>query len=515
MPLQIRRGTAAERTGLTAPLVIGELLYVTDQGKLYIGDGTSIGSTDIVGNPGQGGKGLVITGFTSEDAQDATALLFSNGTHTNISFTYNDGAESLSADIDLSSYVGNINVQGTIDADFKGSLFADDSGLLVDAVDRKFFGDLEGNVVGSVVGDLKGSVFGDDSTLLIDAVSSTIPASVVSGTFTGNVIGNISGNVTGNVITNLISSSDSSTILVDTPTNFQTQVDIDGSVRIFDGLEIVASDAASRQFELTSSFETVESSTLIFRRSRGNFQAPTIVQTNDILGGFVWNAYTGSIYDTSATVYLEVKEISAGVVSPSLKFNFRRPVSSGGDIATIVKIDHNSVNIYARDPDEIPLHLWNFHETAGNAANFVLTRARGVIDTPATVLNGDAVYDIVFRAHDGTTTRLVSQIRASIDGAVSTGITPGRLDFSLADGSGVNTGILRLTNDKVVHADKIGGLSNNYTEFTQMPVLPTYADETAADTAIGGSGNRVNGMMYYDSGSSAVKAVVGGAWTAL
>jgi hypothetical protein len=35
----------------------------------------------------------------------------------------------------------------------------------------------------ALTGDVNGSVFGDDSTLLVDAVNNTIPASVISGTF--------------------------------------------------------------------------------------------------------------------------------------------------------------------------------------------------------------------------------------------------------------------------------------------------------------------------------------------
>ena len=45
--------------------------------------------------------------------------------------------------------------------------------------------------------DLRGSVFADDSTLMVDAVSGIIPAAVVSGTFTGSMVGNVTGNVTG------------------------------------------------------------------------------------------------------------------------------------------------------------------------------------------------------------------------------------------------------------------------------------------------------------------------------
>jgi cation transporter-like permease len=47
----------------------------------------------------------------------------------------------------------------------------------------------------------KGSIFADDSTLLVDAVSGTIVGPVVgniTGNLTGNVVGNVTGNLTGN-----------------------------------------------------------------------------------------------------------------------------------------------------------------------------------------------------------------------------------------------------------------------------------------------------------------------------
>jgi hypothetical protein len=52
------------------------------------------------------------------------------------------------------------------------------------------------------VGDLKGSVFGDDSTVIVDAINNTLAGDLtgnVTGNLTGNVTGNVSGNVTGNV----------------------------------------------------------------------------------------------------------------------------------------------------------------------------------------------------------------------------------------------------------------------------------------------------------------------------
>ena len=57
MPLQIRRGTESQRQSMTLPLAQGELLWITDDKKLYIGDGTSVPNTL---SP--------VTGFTTEDA---------------------------------------------------------------------------------------------------------------------------------------------------------------------------------------------------------------------------------------------------------------------------------------------------------------------------------------------------------------------------------------------------------------------------------------------------------------
>ena len=61
----------------------------------------------------------------------------------------------------------------------------------------------------TIDGDLSGSVFADNSTLLVDAVNGQISASIVKGTFSGAVNGTLDGELTGSVY------SDDSTILVD------------------------------------------------------------------------------------------------------------------------------------------------------------------------------------------------------------------------------------------------------------------------------------------------------------
>ncbi len=47
MPLKLRRGLNADRTSITP--AEGEPIYTTDTKKLYVGDGTTAGDTEIGG----------------------------------------------------------------------------------------------------------------------------------------------------------------------------------------------------------------------------------------------------------------------------------------------------------------------------------------------------------------------------------------------------------------------------------------------------------------------------------
>ena len=227
MPLQIRRGTDAERTAMSTPLAEGELLYVTDDQRLYIGNGTTLG-------------GVSITGYTNEDAQDTVNTMFQAGSHSGISFTYDDAGNAISAAVDLTAYTGEIS--GSI----QGSVFAENSTLLVDAdtASIKLDGTVKGHIVpdqdsvydlgsvtekfrdlylsgsslylgsaqitstglsvnlpagstvggspilggdGGLTGDLQGSVFGDDSTVIVDGTDNSINTSLIKAT-AGNIL---------------------------------------------------------------------------------------------------------------------------------------------------------------------------------------------------------------------------------------------------------------------------------------------------------------------------------------
>jgi hypothetical protein len=89
---------------------------------------------------------------------------------------------------------GNLtgNVQGNLTGDVTGNVRADDSTVIVDAINNQFYGNLIGDVTGDVTGDLFGNVQGN-----------------VTGNLTGNVNGTVNGDLIGSVY------SDDSTLVID------------------------------------------------------------------------------------------------------------------------------------------------------------------------------------------------------------------------------------------------------------------------------------------------------------
>ena len=89
----------------------------------------------------------------------------------------------------------NYIVDGTADA-ITATMVAEDVITTRELADgNSYNGTFSGGITatGTLVGDLTGSVFSDDSTLLVDGVSSTIPAAVLNGTATIDIRGSVFG----------------------------------------------------------------------------------------------------------------------------------------------------------------------------------------------------------------------------------------------------------------------------------------------------------------------------------
>ena len=294
MALQVRRGTNAERLGIT-PLA-GELVYTTDTKQLYVGDGATAGGiTSIAGT---------IDSLLADTTPQLGGTLDLNGN-------------------DITG-AGNININGTITA--TGNINLGD-GIGSDIV--AFNGSTSGHIVpadditwnlGSptkqwneawisqltvenqlTVNRINGSLLADDSTVVFDAttgliasaqLTGTLPAGVIPASMTSNIIGNVTGNLEGNSVgyhTGDVTGSiftDSSTLVVN---------GIDGSINT----NIVYADASNIIVQKTGVSEPFEFNVI----GKGNTTGIRIVTQSDsnltgtFYSGKLWFGYkdpTGS-----------------------------------------------------------------------------------------------------------------------------------------------------------------------------------------------------------------------------
>ena len=295
MPLQIRRGTEAERENMSQPLAAGELLYVTDDQRLYIGNGATLG-------------GVAVTGYTDEDARDAAAELFTNGSHTGIAFSYNDATDTINATVDFSA------INSLVADAFQGSVFADDSTLLVDAVDGTFNldGTIKGNIVpntseahdiGTPTAKFKDLYLSGNSLFLGDASITASGAAI--NLPVGSTVGGVEiGLATESIVRDLVGSvfSEDSTVLVDATSNSiigntveTSGIRLEGSILSTRGnsLEIQPDLDVFTQIPVnfnilaagtTSSILDGDYQTIDIRAYRGSIDDPDDIESGDILG---------------------------------------------------------------------------------------------------------------------------------------------------------------------------------------------------------------------------------------
>ena len=187
--LRIKRGTktALQTTPGYTPAE-GELVYTTDTKEVFVGDGATTGGTPVS-----------VSTQNLEDLGNVQALAAQNDQI----LVYN-GSQWAATDNPA--------------VDVRGNIYADDSTLLVDAINGKIVGPVEtssvtatnlvgnltgdvvgsvtgnvvgnttgthfGNVTGNVLGDTLGSVFSDDSSVMVDAVGKKVVANIESPSIT-------------------------------------------------------------------------------------------------------------------------------------------------------------------------------------------------------------------------------------------------------------------------------------------------------------------------------------------
>jgi len=324
MPLQIRRGTEAERQLLASPPQQGELVYITDSEQLYVGDGTSL-LRDIT----------PITGYTDENALDYIGSVLDAGPHTGISFAHDDGANTISASINPTQNLttltvsgntslgtttidGNLAVSGKLIADFNGTISGDDSTILVDGVENKI--NLDGTVKGDIIPDLNEAYdIGSNSFKFRDLYlsGSSLHLGAAEVTATGTTINLPVGSTVGGVA--IMGGTES------------VLTDIQGSVFADDSTILV--DAIAGQVTGNVNNDTVNTGSLIINKdlSTGGLLLETEGDGEDDYDLFTFKAYNDGA-DAAAQVMVKTRGTKA---SPAAIQNgdgiFRHVYSAFGD----------------------------------------------------------------------------------------------------------------------------------------------------------------------------------------
>jgi len=143
----------------------------------------------------------------------------------------------------------NPGTDGT-NASLVASVFGNVTGNVTGNVLGNVTGNLIGNTTGYHTGDVKGSVFADDSIVLVDAVAGTIPGENINGTITATFVGNIQGNLTGDVnastvLASVISTDDSSPLIFQSPVTFRSDIIVENDVRIGDTDKLLVNEVRS------------------------------------------------------------------------------------------------------------------------------------------------------------------------------------------------------------------------------------------------------------------------------
>ena len=372
MPLQIRRGTNAQRVAMTQALAAGELLYVTDDQRLYIGNGNTLG-------------GVQITGYTNENAVDAVGAALVAGTHTGITFTYGTTQDdnnridavisypSLLSNLNLNSHdingtgnidiAGDVTVTGTFTGPINGDVVADSATVLVDSVAGSV--NLNGTVMDDIIPDATLSYdIGSDSNrfkdlwlsgssihlgnALISATDSAVnlpPGSTIGGVGIGTVTGvtDIQGSVFGDNSVTLVNAVNNElstgviTIAGDTVSSVSNKVSIGD---IHSPVEADLFSGATTSFMNLTGLTNGSSSPWINTKvSRGTLISPAALNVGDIMSGTLFFGYDGTGYSRSVTLATQVTPgttVSTGIVPGDLNIYVQssRPGATAGNNET-------------------------------------------------------------------------------------------------------------------------------------------------------------------------------------
>ena len=409
MPLQLRRGTNAQRQSMTEPLAAGELIYVTDTGTIYVGNGTTLG-------------GIPVVNLTAADIKPISAEVFTAGSHTGISFTYNVGTQTIDAVVnpDLSNY------QGTIRADsFQGSVFGEDSTQLVNAIDGSI--NLDGTVKGDIIPDQNeahdiGSASNRFGDLYLSGSSLHLGDAVI--TSTGTAVNLPSGSTVGGIA---IGSAGGEGVVPGSNYN----------------INIVS-----------------DTSTLIVDSSTGTINGDTF--------GYHTGDVKGSVVGDDSTIIID--GINNTIRTTNLTFSGTNISSNTNEIFIGSTVDDQQVVMYSGERNFF--ELYGIYDPISELGPWIDLRvSEGTMDSPTATNDQTVLSGLLCYGHDGTDYIQTSALAFKVNGTTSVGAVPAEF-FVVCESDTIGSpSVLSFTGNQGI---------------LTAPIFKTgtYANDTARDAAI-------------------------------
>ena len=323
MALKIRRGIESERSGKIFEL--GELIWVTNTQKLYIGDGVTAGGVDILAQSAgshltyNGDTGLLDVTFngvttssigegtnlyyTAERAQDAvgSALVAGNGFNTGITFTYDDVNNRITAIVSGAAFSGNL----------AGDLVLNNHNI---------------NGTGNI--NITGNITNSGTLTVTTGLGANLPLNTKNINGTGNI------DITGNIIA-------TGTLAVTTGLNRNLSLNsysLEGTGGINIGGVITATSSTANDGIVRLVGVSAGATTNATLKIRSSRASNTSIANGDYVGNLTFEAYNGTDDVKSVIIQPSVTStLSAGYFTTNLTFyvlnqdSYHRPFNMRGD----------------------------------------------------------------------------------------------------------------------------------------------------------------------------------------
>jgi len=232
-------------------------------------------------------------------------------------------------------------------------------------------------------------------------------------------------------------------------------------------LVVTASVYPQATVTIGGAYNSADSNSIKFQRSRGSTILPTAVTQSDRLFELDWFAYDGTTSRLVSEIGSYVlKTVSTGVVPTGIglwttgtdgvmKQNLRVLDTGKTIIGPGVATEPGTGSLLIASTSNPQSDFFNnsalgitqFFDGA-DCQNISMLRSRGTWSSPLALQNGDEIGELAFYARDTnsiTTSVLGAQITASVDGAVSTGVAPGALTFFTRNTASNSVAVMKIS----------------------------------------------------------------------